>query len=380
VEKNGGEHHSAPFLQLQAASADVAYIHYDFRTNRPKELGSSRITLVTRPGVRESARGKMDGTTRLVKPSTTTVTSTHLSKATKCSPKIGQHPGHLPVKGHAGTNLRRGSPKADQATAATEKKNIRDFIHTKRMEKESEKLKQYPVLSSNLSQPGLYEDGWLSHQEAALTEVVNAIFRAVDDGDRTSKQPLLEELVELYNQPEVTALHRRLQASLDYGALAPPKDALRMPATDIGLRKRLAGLWLENYDTEALRAAVQVISGRQLPPVNSSPQTLDPHAGQRNLAAFLEMFFISMADVDHTSSGALSDDAIALRFKKMMARNLMMIWLLDQAKTNGALGEGRRLFKSTSTKKSSQAVLHGLMSLLLPFIGDPMRSLKHMVR
>jgi hypothetical protein len=58
----------------------------------------------------------------------------------------------------------------------------------------------------------------------------------------------------------------------------------------------------------------------------------------------------------------------------------MMIWLLDQAKTNGALGEGRRLFKSTSTKKSSQAVLHGLMSLLLPFVGDPMRSLKHMVR
>ena len=113
------------------------------------------------------------------------------------------------------------------------------------------RLPNYPALSEDIAEPELYEDSWLSHQEIALTEVVNQLFRDAEPVARDWHSPELSlrgRLMEIYHQPKVTTLHRRIQASLSYGALSRPKEAPHPPdpALDIGLRKRFLGLWLDS--------------------------------------------------------------------------------------------------------------------------------------
>ena len=36
---------------------------------------------------------------------------------------------------------------------------------------------QYPLLSENISDPSLYEDSWLTHQEIAISQLVNTLFQ-----------------------------------------------------------------------------------------------------------------------------------------------------------------------------------------------------------
>lgn len=280
---------------------------------------------------------------------------------------------------------RRTSPKVPIVTVDEEKKQIRSFIASKRNDAQIAKLKQYPVLSGDLSQPDLYEDGWLAYQEVALTEVVNEIFRANAVIHTTSGSPksLRDQMIDIYNQREISLLHRRLQASLEYGALAQPSTSVKdhIPSQDIGLRKRLMSLFLDNYDSEALVAAAQVVAGREMPRGADHVihgVSLDPNAGKRPLAAFLETFFVCVADVGLESNLQFNDQVDLLRWRKTMTRGLMLIWLLDQAKTSGAMSEEVNLFRSSSIKKSSAAVLDSFTTLLIPSVGDASRALKHM--
>lgn len=252
-------------------------------------------------------------------------------------------------------------------------------------------LCQYPVLSEDVSQPQLYEESWLSHQEIALTELVNEIFERTRPSLQAWQAPaksVRERMLNIYHQPSVTTLHKRLQASLLYGALSRPKEMPSPPdpAMDIGLRKRFLNLWLQTYNEEALRTAAEVVMGRQIvrescgspsTDLAASESVLDPSKRRRALIGFLETFLVSVCDLDvtidepeeaHTSDGR--------RWRKMILRSLMLIWLLDRAKTSGTVTGS--LFKRSSSVKSSTLVLHTLSGLLIPSIGDVTRVLRHL--
>lgn len=242
------------------------------------------------------------------------------------------------------------------------------------------KLQQYAVLSGDLAQPDLYEDDWLRHQEVALTEVINQLFDRFllkPDAWHATDMPLRERLVEIYHQPHVSTLHQRLQASLLYGSLSLPSDACPIRVSqDIGLRKRFLNLWLDSYNEEVLRIAAEVVVGRQIPgsrnsdALGAAESDLDTHRGRRNLIAFLETFFVDVQDLPSL------DDLEAARWRKMIARSLMLTWLLDQAKTTHAI-DGC-LFKTRSLHKNSTQVLQMLNAVALPSsIGDITRALRH---
>lgn len=267
---------------------------------------------------------------------------------------------------------------------AEEKRKLRETIANKRREMQTSKLKNYPVLAEDLAQPELYEDGWLRDQEVSLTEILNEILTASKVKESARPASLRQSMVDLYHQPNVSTLHRRLQASLIYGALCKPKTLTEAldPMHDIGLRKRYLSLWLESYDEDTLRTAAEVIVGRQVPRqsagssdvIKNSEEILDPRASRRSLTGFLETFFVSVGDLDNHVGGGLSPDT--LRWRKTMLRSIMLVWLLDQTKATGLL-QGC-LFQPKSKHKSSVSVLHELSGMLMPSIGDIVRVLKQM--
>lgn len=250
------------------------------------------------------------------------------------------------------------------------------------------KISLYPVLSEDVAQHQLYEESWLSQQEIALTELINQIFATanpIPEAWQARSQSLRERMLTIYNQPSVTHLHKQIQASLLYGALSPTRSMTRIPdpSSDLGLRRRFIDFWLETYDQNALRAAAEVVVGRQIPrKACSLPGSLTacksisgPTRLKRALIGFLDSFLISLEDVNDLDSN-VEEPREAKRWRRMVLRSLMLVWLLDRAKINSMV-EGC-LFNPKSGLKSSPAVLHALSSILIPSIGDIVRTLRHL--
>jgi abnormal spindle-like microcephaly-associated protein len=246
------------------------------------------------------------------------------------------------------------------------------------------RIQRYQVLTEDVSRPDLYEDNWLDQQEVALTEVVNQIFadaqpRALSTS--ADKESIRISLLEIYDQPHVAMLHKRLQASLCYGALSKPKEMLSPPdlTQDLGLRRRFVQLWVESYKLETLCAAAEVIVGRKLPTsTNESPSTktssaIDPKESRRALIGFLETFFVTVDDIEHDHGSR--EDTQMQRRNKTVLRSLMLVWLLDQAAMSR---DQPLLFKVKSAHKTSASVLNALAGMLTPSVGDVSRTLKHM--
>ena len=278
----------------------------------------------------------------------------------------------------------QASPGSD--SALHDRKRNREKQHPKPIERKVARLQQYQFLCEDLAQPELYEDGWLAHQEVALTELINQIFCSADpkaEEWQQAKRSLREQLIDIYHKPRVTTLHKRLQASLLYGALSRPRDlpGTPNPSQDIGLRKRFLSLWLDSYTHETLCAAAEVVFGRQLPRLSpslgdgfgASESALDPHKGRRTLIAFLETFLVELEDVENLDEERGGDPNG--RWRKMILRSLMLIWLLDQAKVSATV-EGC-LFRPSSPRKNSVTMLHTLATMLIPSIGDVSRVLRH---
>ncbi|KAK3624838.1 hypothetical protein LTR22_023812 [Elasticomyces elasticus] len=249
--------------------------------------------------------------------------------------------------------------------------------------KTTPKLLQYPLLSEDIAQPQLYEESWLSHQEIALTELINEIFdKALPSlAWHVPDTSMREQMLANYHQPSVTTLHSRLKASLLYGALSRSKDMPSPPdpTRDLGLRKRFLNLWLHSYNEEALRAAAEVVVGRQVPASQHGSldaevmsSVMDPATTKRALIGFLETFLVTVEDCE--TSQEEGGSPAERRWRKMVLRSLMLIWLLDQAKATSVVSGC--LFKRTSLHKTSAGVLRGLLGLLMPSIGD--RPLRHM--
>ncbi|KEF57700.1 uncharacterized protein A1O9_05618 [Exophiala aquamarina CBS 119918] len=260
----------------------------------------------------------------------------------------------------------------------------------------------YPLLTEDLATPAMYEENWLNHQQIAITQLVNNLF---ETSASASKRGVIAEgmllrirLLELYGNAENVMLFKRLQGALLYGGLRVPSEALAGAAklnSDVGKRRAFADLWLTTYDVGYLRAALEVVIGRQCGGRASSSPSDSPsgslrrdsheempsttnHSTRRrhSLRRFIEAFLIRNEDgaPDEAAASTLSHAAHdSWSYQRTLLRSLMLIKLLDYTPTT----IGGCLFQSSSNHKSSASLLQALFQMLSPSAGDPSRALGH---
>jgi abnormal spindle-like microcephaly-associated protein len=262
-----------------------------------------------------------------------------------------------------------------------------------------ERKEKYPVLAEDLSRPEMYEDNWLTYQEVAITQLLNSVFDSASQDPNAEQSPeeLRKKMLGLYHEPSMPTLHKRLQASLQYGALSIPKDLLAQTLRlkdDVGLRKKFLNLWTKTYDLNALRAAAETVIGRQMATpcrLSTGSTTSDDgsrmfRAERRAIEKFLDAFLIKNEDAVRVKSGAGSIASIARgdddfgsqgwSWRRTALRSLMFVLLLDKSKVTDSIPGC--LFQTTSPHKTSVEVLHQLSHLLLPSLGDITRPLHHL--
>ncbi|KAI9851303.1 MAG: hypothetical protein M1838_004039 [Thelocarpon superellum] len=269
---------------------------------------------------------------------------------------------------------------------------------------------QYPVLRDDIIKAEMYEDHWLAYQETAIVQLLNGLFSSAKPGRHTRERAggpgVRRRFVELYHEAPFPLLHKRLQASLLYGALSIPAESLfscRRLKDDVGLKRKFLSLWLDTYDRGALQAAAEVVIGRELgarSDASSESAAKDPERlikrETRALEVFLETFLVRNDDVVRVKTGVGSIGSIARggpyrsatrerevelggqhgSWRRTVLRSLMLILLLDQGKERGIIGGC--LFLRTSPLKSSGSVINALRGLLLPSAGDVTRTLGHL--
>jgi abnormal spindle-like microcephaly-associated protein len=272
---------------------------------------------------------------------------------------------------------------------------------------------RYPFLTEDLAHPELYEDHWLEHQEITLAELLNCILVPSDSqqtevsDSAAEHKALRRKLLSIYQDPQFPLLSKRLTASLQYGALTVTKDVVEKSLKlrdDIGVRKNFVALFLETYSLGILRAAVEVVVGRECPQtklrlsgnLTAAERKEREHRNEKkSIAKFFDTFFVQHSDaVRPVAAGAGSIGAIARvtkhgneehgsyvwSWRRTVLRSLMLILLLDRykAKTDTTAC----LFQASSQHKSSMAILQAFGTMLLPSLGDvvkPLRNLNYAV-
>lgn len=247
--------------------------------------------------------------------------------------------------------------------------------------------RQYPLLSDDIVDPSMYEDQWLGHQEIAITQLVNNLFWASSSRETRSGRLVRLELLEMFLSNSFSLLHKRLQASLLYGALSVPKDVLARASRvcdDLGVRRRFLDLWIKTYRPCHLKAAAEVVIGRQCPTTPrtsgtaTSPEaSRSPKATKKLIETFLETFLIRNEDLQMQPTTSTSTHT-ANSYRRTLQRSLLLIQLLDRARTASPPLLSGALFLTTSPYKSSISVLQALGTLLLPSHGDLLRPLSHL--
>ncbi|XRM39914.1 hypothetical protein ABZX51_003244 [Aspergillus tubingensis] len=247
--------------------------------------------------------------------------------------------------------------------------------------------KDCPFISDNITNPALYEENWLSHQEVAITQLVNEMFQCTCEEPEIDNHAMLRhELLTLYQGASFAHLHKRLQASLLYGALSIPKDVLTRSSrlyNDLGLKRKFLDIWIKTYDLRALRAAVEAIIGRKIPTsklVHGGDASDNDKAMKRKLEGFLEAFLLRNQDIDPQEKIAVGENGgvAGQAYRRTVLRSIMMVVLLDKARMCHGTAVPRRLFLSSSPVKSSSAVLQALGRFLLPSCGDIIKALSHL--
>lgn len=246
---------------------------------------------------------------------------------------------------------------------------------------------QFPLLTENISNPALYEDSWLAHQEVVITQSLNELFEQTD-GHASSDNPatLRRELLGHYQNDPFTLLYRRVQASLMSGAMSIPKNVFARESQlrqDLGLKRRLLDTWTKTYDLRALRAALETVIGRRIANDDDDGRlyttTSKGKILKKRIESFLEAFLLRNEDmVQRAEAPCKEADAAGRAYRRTTLRSIMIIVLLDKARMCSGTILPRRLFVTSSPLKSSAAVLQALARLLLPTSGDIIKSLGHL--
>lgn len=246
---------------------------------------------------------------------------------------------------------------------------------------------QFPPLTENISNPALYEDHWLAHQEEVITQSLNKVFEQTD-GHTSSDDPatLRHELLNRYQNDSFTLLYKRVQASLMNGAMSIPKNVLARESRlrqDLGLKRRFLDIWTKTYDLRALRAALETVIGRRIANDDDDGRaymtTSKERILKRRIETFLEAFLLRNEDmVQRAETPGKEADAADRAYRHTALRSIMIIVLLDKSRVRSGTTLPRCLFVTSSLLKSSAAVLQALARLLLPTSGDIIKSLGHL--
>ncbi|KAL3454549.1 hypothetical protein BJX65DRAFT_260775 [Aspergillus insuetus] len=245
--------------------------------------------------------------------------------------------------------------------------------HTKR---------DYALVLQGVTNPSMYDDNWLSHQEVILTQLINGLFDETN-GITQADDPafLRRELLLLYQSSPFTDLYKRLQSSLLYGALNIPKHVLAKNSRlrhDLGLKRKYIDIWLQTYDPKALKAALETVTGRIIPAFKPNISTLSANEGspnvekalRRRLEKFLSAYLLYNQDMDTSENSAEEPEALGNAYRRTALRSIMLVILLDKARLTPKISLPRCLFLASSPYKSSSAVLQALARFLLPSCGD----------
>jgi abnormal spindle-like microcephaly-associated protein len=223
---------------------------------------------------------------------------------------------------------------------------------------------QYPPLAEDISNPAMYEESWLTHQEIAITQLLNNLFSATNSQEPVDPDLLRFELLDIYQSSPFVLLHRRLYGAILYGALRLPESILseaKRLQNDLGIRKNFLDLWTRTYERGALRAALEVVVGRQC------------CSSLKGIRTFVEVFLIRNED---GGPDADCTDHVAWSYRRTLLRALMIIKLLDHIKTLANSFLTTSLFLTTSAHKTSMSVLIGLIQMLNPSMSQ--RALSHL--
>lgn len=241
----------------------------------------------------------------------------------------------------------------------------------------------HALLSENITKPDMYEDNWLSHQEIAITQLINSLFNS---SKATSSSPdqrgaLRQQLLNIYGTDTMVLMYKRLNAALLYGALGVTQEVLDQGDSwykDLGRKQQFLDLWLQTYDLIALEIALEVVVGRQCKPTKFrvSSDCSETHSTTRKpLQSFIEMFLLRNED------GTPSKEATcraSWSYQRTLHRSIMLIKALDLLKTSSDTDMSTCLFQPSSTLKSSSAVVRTLFQMLNTSAGDPLRALSHL--
>ena len=209
------------------------------------------------------------------------------------------------------------------------------------------------------------EDPWLGDNEVTLTSVINQIFSAANPSPSTAgPDTLRQNIQQLYNSPSIIFLHKRLQASLLYGALSLPKssftEALRIPH-DIGIRRKFVNLWTKTYSPSMLCPALEIVIGRTI--LESSISTMP---NTRAITSFISSHLLLNSDASTPpTSPSLSIPTPPWSYRRTLEQSLLLLILLDKTASHYALSPSP-VFLSTSRYQSSAAVFRQLTNLLVP--------------
>lgn len=240
------------------------------------------------------------------------------------------------------------------------------------------------IITSDYGNPAMYESWWLSAQESSIAQLLNALFTS-NTPDRTRYDPfgLRQDMLKMYGSAPFPLLHRRLQASLHIGALAPAKDTLTKssiaPNTvintgkgtkgwgeDLGLRQKFTSLFIDTYETDLLATALEVVVGREVF-MPGAAYSSSSNSKKKTVEAYLTKFIVCCEDalnapppVKQSYGGGRGlpkrhdnpDDedwgTAGWLWRKSILRSLMIILLLDKAKANGVIKS--RLFQRVCFK------------------------------
>ena len=237
----------------------------------------------------------------------------------------------------------------------------------------------YALLDEDITHPQMFEENWLSNQETAITELVNSLFKMADTARSDTlcnNDSLRHNLMQLYQQSSMLFLYKRLEASLNYGALRPSTERMMESCrlmNDVGTRRRFNDLWMKTYSIEHLRCAAEVIIGREAPLLPGS-ELSSSRSDARNLEVFIEACLLR--NEDSAQPMHVPSNAPSWSWRRTVQRCLMLVLLLDTAKKADIIS--KNLFRTTSAHKSSSAVLKELTCLLVPNGGDLSRTLAHL--
>ena len=118
---------------------------------------------------------------------------------------------------------------------------------------------------------------------------------------------------------------------------------------DLGLKRKFLDLWTTTYDLSLLQAAAESIFGRECNQVpqkswSGADESKPRKPSKRSIEQFLEVFLLRNEDIR-------SDGSTGWSYQRTILRSLLLIFLLDQARTSSKAHIKTCLFQANSQYK-----------------------------